>query len=285
MSPEGRRGIAQSDRYGSPSWFERMGIRVGRWVGDGWLRRALRSAFRRTLTWLTRGGPRSVLPNGEQVRLAPAYRFVTWNPVEYDAFRPCLAAGDTALDVGANVGAYAVLFGLWVGERGRVVALEPAPDAFAGLRAHVVLNGLERVVEPVRAAASDRAGEAEFVSEGVQGTNHLAPAGTDGAARIRVPTTTIDMLCAERGLGPRLIKIDVEGAELAVLRGARRTIAAMPPDGGLFVEMHPTTWATMGISAEDIRAELATQGLRAVPLRATDDPWAVDGECMRLERI
>jgi FkbM family methyltransferase len=282
---EDPRSAAHSDRYRQPTLLERVGQAVGRLVGDGRLRRGLRAVFRRTLLLRNGGGLRSTLPHGEQVRVAPEYRFLTWNPVEYEAFRACMRPGDSALDVGANVGAYAILFGLWAGERGRVVAFEPSPDAFSGLRRHIALNGLDGRVECVRAAVADSVGEATFVSDGSQGTNHLGTAAGAGGQVIRVPTTTIDDVCRERQLRPRVIKIDVEGAEIAVLRGARRTIAAMDRDAGLFVEMHPAAWRDLGLSLADMQAELSAQGLRAVPLRETDDPWALDGECMRLERV
>lgn len=279
------RRVASSDRYGRPPLLERLGNRVGRVVSDGWLRRILRAGFRGALGLATRGGPRSMLPHGEVVRIAPEYRYLTWNPMEYEAFRAVLRPGDTALDVGANVGAYALLFGLWVGKGGRVLAFEPAPEAYAGLRRHLALNRLDDCVQAVHAAVADTVGEASFVSEGSQGTNHLASqGGSNTHTLIRVPTTTIDAFCAEYNLRPRLIKIDVEGAELAVLRGARRTIAAMERDAGIFVEMHPAAWAAIGQSAHALHAELAAQGLRAVPLSETIDPWTLEGECMRLER-
>jgi FkbM family methyltransferase len=280
------RAAASSNRYGRPPLLERLGNRIGRAIGDGWLRRVLRAGFRRALSVATGGGTLSTLPHGEAIRIDPAYRYLTWNPVEYEAFRTVLHPGDVALDVGANVGAYAVLFGLWVGDAGLVLAFEPSADALAGLRRHIRLNGLQRRVEPIAAAVSDTVGDAAFVSEGAQGTNHLViDSANHQGTLISVPTTTIDAVCAERQLRPRLIKIDVEGAELSVLRGARRTIAAMARDAGIFVEMHPAAWRSMGQPVEAIRAELAAQGLRAVPLREAADPWALDGECMRLERV
>ncbi|HEX6910970.1 MAG TPA: FkbM family methyltransferase, partial [Longimicrobium sp.] len=78
--------------------------------------------------------------------------------------------------------------------------------------------------------------------------------------------------------------IDVEGWELEALRGARDTIARGGDGLALFVEMHPTAWRERGISPGEVRAELAAQGLRAVPLRPVADPWALEGECLRLER-
>ncbi len=280
------RQVASSERYGRPSRLEQLGGRVGRLVGDGPIRRVLRSGFRWILRIAGRGALRSTLPGGEVVRIAPGYRYMTWNPVEYAAYRPVLRPGDTALDVGANVGAYAVVFGIWVGTAGQVFAFEPAAGARAGLEEHIALNGLRDHVHVVPAAVADRAGAAAFVSEGAQGTNHLAwnDAAAGAASTVEVPTTTIDAFCAERRLRPKLIKIDVEGAELAVLRGARATIAAMPADGAVFVELHPNAWAAMGLTADDVQRELTAQGLRIAPLRPGISPWTMDGECVRLER-
>lgn len=280
------RQVASSERYGRPSRLERLGGRVGRLLGEGRVRRVLRAGFRWILRIAGRNALRSTLPGGEVVHVAPSYRFITWNPIEYAAYRPVLRSGDTALDVGANVGAYAVVFGLWVGDGGRVFAFEPAAGARAGLAEHIALNGLQHRVHVVPAAVSDRVGAAAFAGEGAQGTNHLVwrDASSGAAPTVEVPTTTIDAFCGERGLRPRLIKIDVEGAELAVLRGARATIAAMPVDGAVFVELHPRAWIEMGVTADEVRAELATQHLHIVPLRPGVSPWALEGECVRLER-
>jgi FkbM family methyltransferase len=277
---------AKSHSYRRPALLERTGDTIGRLLGDSSMRWRLRNVYRRLLGIATRGGPRSVLPHGEVVRMAPEFRFVTWNPVEYEAFRAVLRPGDTALDVGANVGPYAILFGIWAGPQGRVVAFEPAAAAYEGLCRHLALNGLTGHVRALRVAVSDTVGEAEFVGEGFQGTNRLRGGATaDASSRtIRVPTTTIDEVCRVERLQPRLIKIDVEGAELAVLRGARETIARMAADGGLFVEMHPVAWRATGITVDDVRDELSRQQLSAVPLRANVDPWSLDGECMRLVR-
>lgn len=275
-------GPAESDRYGRERALERWGARLGRLIGDGWLRRVLRTVFRHVLAWSNGGGLTSRLPHGEVVRVAPEFRFVTWNPVEYEAFRLVLRPGDVAFDIGANVGAYTVLFAQWVGAAGKVHAFEPAPDAFRGLQRHIELNHLDEIVVARRVAVSDQIGEAGFVGTGSEGTNHLLSQSESEARVIRVSTTTVDAVCAESGVCPRLLKIDVEGAELAVLRGARHTIARMDRAAGIFVEMHPAAWRVQGLTVDAIRAELAAQGLRAVALRDTDEPWAIEGECMRL---
>jgi FkbM family methyltransferase len=245
------------------------------------VRRWLRAVYRAAVRLRTGGSVTARLPAGEAVRLLPEYRFVTWNQAEYEAFRAAAAPGAVALDVGANVGAYTLLLGQWVRPGGRVYAFEPAPEAFAGLSAHVRLNGLGDGVTCVRAAAAASTGTATLAVDGLSGANRLdASAGGE-----RVETVTIDDFCRREGIRPSLLKIDVEGAELDVLRGARETIREAGDALALFVEMHPTIWREMGIAAAEVRAELEAQGLRAVPLRdGVEDPWALEGECLRLVR-
>lgn len=271
---------AEGHAYRRRSPLEAVGAAVARLVPQGGARRGLRALYHAVL-----GGGRgiaSTLPGGETVRVLPEYRFIGWNPVEYAAFRAASAPGGTALDVGANVGAYALLFGAWMGPGGRVYAFEPSPGAYDGLRRHVALNGLADVVRLVRAAVSDVEGRAALAGADQQGTSRLAQ--PDEGATEMVETMTIDGFCAREGIVPTLIKIDVEGWELEALRGARRTIARGGDGLALFVEMHPTVWRERGLSADDVRAEIDLQGLRAVPLRDVADPWALEGECLRLER-
>jgi FkbM family methyltransferase len=270
---------AEGSAYRRPSPLEAVGAAVARLVPQGGVRRGLRALYHAVL-----GGGRgiaSTLPGGETVRVLPEYRHIGWNAVEYAAFRAAAAPGGIALDVGANVGAYALLFGAWMRPGGRVYAFEPSPGAYDGLRRHVELNGLMDVVRPVRAAVADNEGTAALAGADQQGTSRLAHPEEGGTM---VETTTIDGFCAREGIMPTLIKIDVEGWELEALRGARETIARGGDGLVLFVEMHPTAWRERGLPADAVRAELDRQGLRAVPLREVADPWALEGECLRLER-
>jgi FkbM family methyltransferase len=264
-----------------------------------WLRRAYHAAL--MLQTGGRGLP-CTLPHGEVVRALPKYRYLSWNPAEYRAFRDALErikaaktetkpGGATALDVGANVGAYSILLGQWAGPSGKVFAFEPAPAPFEGLARHIALNGLASTVEPIRSAVGAEVATGKLLVAGTGGESRLAsidpePPGTrgpDGGATIDVPVTTIDAFCAERGLSPDFIKVDVEGFELSVLQGARDTIRRRGRDLALFVEMHPSVWPVLGLSRDDILAELAAQSLSLVPLQPTDDVWAVEGVCVRLQ--
>jgi len=223
----------------------------------------------------------AALPGGERVRLLAAHRQMCWNPVEYDAFRADVRRGDTVLDVGANIGAYTALFAQWVGDTGRVIAFEPAPTAYAALCGMLQANGLSSRVTALQQAVSDREGSASFTAHGDDGGNRLC--GPGAADAVTVATTTIDGVCQRLRLRPRLMKIDVEGAELDVLRGARATIAAAD-DLRLYMEIHPRLWASFGASREALEAELQAQRLRPERLDGDPDVWGLEGVCLRLVR-
>jgi FkbM family methyltransferase len=186
------------------------------------------------------------------------------------------------LDVGANVGAYTLLFATWVGDNGRVFAVEPAPDASEGLRTHVLMNGFDDRVTIVEAAASATVGSAPFALHPSGGASSLALESVDSGTRILVATETIDNICKAHTLLPAVIKIDVEGAELDVLKGARNTLTL--PGLHVFVELHPTAWSAAGLSRADLEQELRAQGFVVEPLDPAYDPWTTEGVCVRLRR-
>jgi FkbM family methyltransferase len=245
---------------------------------------ALRSGYHKLLA--TSADDRFVctLPEGERVRVLPQHGELTWNPEEYAAFRQAVAPGTTVLDIGANLGAYTLLFAMWVGESGRVFAFEPAPESFAGLRAHVSLNGLTDRVAAHQLAVSDAEGVAAFHASGRDGANRIVAAGRPSQDILEVGSTTVDAFCRKTGVSPGLIKIDVEGAELQVLQGARETIGSAGQALHLFVELHPHLWTEFGASRAALEAEFRLQGIRPERLDGHSNVWEIEGVCLRLRR-
>ena len=145
---------------------------------------------------------------------------------------------------------------------------------------HLALNHVADRVAVHAEALSGEQGSARFRAIGMQGDNRLLPPG--GADGIVVATTSIDEFCAANALQPSFIKLDVEGAELDVLRGARATIANGGEALALFAEMHPQLWSAFGYSRADLEAELDRQGLRAERLDGQPDPWSLAGVTLRL---
>lgn len=136
-------------------------------------------------------------------------------PVEMAAVVHLLRSGELFVDIGANLGVFTILAAGVAGAR--VVAIEPAPETLPNLRAHVLLNGLEAKVEVAATALSDAPGTIRMTA-GLGASNRVDATG------IAVPVTTLDALLA--GRQPTVIKLDVEGHEAPVLRGAHAALRA-----------------------------------------------------------
>lgn len=232
------------------------------------------ASFGRGIWWTVNGR--------ERYRIDPHLR--QYFPPEYDplvhAFlRARVRPGSVVLDVGANLGIYALCLAEWAGPRGRVFAFEPNPAARAVLAKHVALNRFADRVTIVGEAISDVAGDAQFNAAGIEGYSRLGVGNPDlpGGTSITVPVTTIDAFCARERLAPDWIVLDIEGYEGAALRGARETLRARRGGLGLVVEMHPTLWAASGTSRAGMESLLRELAMRPVPLTGQQDPFAEYG--------
>jgi FkbM family methyltransferase len=146
------------------------------------------------------------------------------------AVRGVVRAGDVAIDVGASFGVYAALLAKLVGPTGRVDAFEPQSDVFAHLRRRFA--GITQV-NLVHAGVADQTGVGHMVVPALAGgipetalaSLHHAE-GAPGTTTIRV--VTLDEHCRDLP-SLRFLKVDVEGGDLAVLRGGRETITRLRP--------------------------------------------------------
>jgi FkbM family methyltransferase len=131
--------------------------------------------------------------------------------------------GDVVFDVGANVGFFTLLASRLAGPGGRVVAIEPFARNLDFLRQHIALNQLANVVVVAQAVA-DQPGTGAFAPGRSPSMGRLDASG------IPVAVTTLDALVASGTVPPpRVIKMDIEGAESRALSGARRTLADHRP--------------------------------------------------------
>jgi FkbM family methyltransferase len=139
--------------------------------------------------------------------------------------------GTVAIDVGANVGMFTVPLALAVGPSGRVLTIEPSPENVARLQSNLELNSLENVVvEPI--AVGDRAGQLVLQLASDPGFHSTAEIGESRSAdeHLTVRAETLDQVWL-RAHAPAVsfIKIDTEGSEDAVLRGAEQILRACQP--------------------------------------------------------
>lgn len=175
-----------------------------------------------------------------------------WDFSEQAFLLHLLRPEDTFVDVGSNVGGYAVLASAVAGARS--IAFEPVSETFAELQRNLRLNGIEPLVQTYCCALGETAGVNRMTS-GRGGLNHVV---TDTAApdTVEVATTRLDAALA--GTTCRLIKLDAEGFELNILRGAPETLAR-PSLQALIIELNGSG-ERYGISDDDVHREITSFG-------------------------
>ncbi|MFZ2406832.1 MAG: FkbM family methyltransferase [Methylobacter sp.] len=227
------------------------------------------------------------LPNGDCRSKIVAY-------ADYvQAHAVCNAIGSipnpVIIDVGAHHGEYAVLLGGLIKHSNRggvLLAIEPDASNITILKENVQRNNLQDIVNVVECAVSDFAGEMDFVSQGTQG--HLLPENREGkggvSCKIKVETLH-DIICCFNLIKVDLLMIDVEGAELPVLRGIPWEI--MKPSM-ILCELHPYNWPIFGYTGTEMAEFLKEHNYRCLDMYLHehshfDSPHYV-GPCLFLSR-
>jgi len=196
-----------------------------------------------------------------------------------------VAAGDRIIDLGAHLGTFA----LTAAAAGcHVLAVEASPRNAELLRASATANGFIDL-RVIHAVASDEPGSAQFCVNGPWG--HVATDATD-LPTVTVPAVTMDELLAEMGWAPvALVKLDVEGSEIRVLR-SMATLLEAPDAPPLLFESNGHTLGLFGLTPHDLFGELESLGFtshviepgRLVPIRAADVQPQTILECLAFKR-
>lgn len=221
-----------------------------------------------------KGIPRRV--NGLDMRVHPRVRdrfLVDYDSEVADYLRSVVTPGMTCLNVGANVGIFALQMAAWCAPSGHVYAFEPNPDTAALLRKHIAMNDLTSRIHVVQVATAAESGTMDFYASGTDGMSRLGspnPLLKDTTV-VKVEVTTLDAFCEREAICPNVVLMDVEGFELYALRGFQRTILANP-QMEIVVEIHPSSWSDAGCTAAEVRELLDSQGLVAIPLTGQADP-------------
>jgi len=146
-------------------------------------------------------------------------------------FEKVVQNGSVVYDIGAHVGFYTLLASELVDENGKVIAFEPVSRNLWHLKKHLEMNNCANVIV-IEAAVSDKGGVSSFNEGSDSSTGHLSKDGN-----LKVATVSIDELVTTGKIPPpNYMKIDVEGAEFLVLKGAKLTLTRYSPK--IFLATH-----------------------------------------------
>lgn len=216
---------------------------------------------------VVRSGIRWTLDLREGIDLS-IYLFGRFEAATVRAYRRMLKPGDTVLDIGANIGAHTLPLASCVAPSGRVIAVEPTEFAFQKLAravtdnptlgARIALRQVMLTSETGSELAPELYSSWSVAESGShQHALHLGTRKTTRGAK----TMTLDDLVRDEGLARiDLIKLDVDGWEMDVLRGAERTLSELRPP--LIFELAPYVFEERGHRAEEFLNELAKRGYR-----------------------
>jgi len=200
--------------------------------------------------------------------------FGTWEPDVTSVIRKQLRPGDVFIDVGANIGFDTLLASRCVRKTGRVVAIEADPLTCADLGENITLNDSAANVRTVCCAVSDRETHV-FLERGfTHNRGRTRTRQTDSPSAERIAAKPLpDLLTPAEIAGIRMIKIDVEGAEPAVLRGLLPMLSECPSDVMLVVELSPAWWDDSALTPAELLQPFFDAGFKAYTVPNNYWPW------------
>ena len=171
-----------------------------------------------------------------------AYEVLSEDPeqrAELDGFIDACTPGMRLFDIGAHFGVFSLAALHYGGDKARAIAVDPSPTSMRMLATQSRINGVTARLETIHAAVADKPGTAEFVSVGVLAAGYFTAPEKHHSKKERttVKTVSVDQLVEQSGLIPTHLKIDVEGFEAGVLRGARQLLSQRPAPI-VFLELH-----------------------------------------------
>jgi FkbM family methyltransferase len=212
--------------------------------------------------WIRRpsGEATALLGDGRTLRcdLADTVHRTMWlglfEPAESHLLAELLKPGDTFIDVGAHIGWFTTIASRRVGQSGQVIAVEPYPQNASALRTNLELNECQNV-RVIDAALGSREGKLTL-SKGSSSGGVTALEWTTRKGLIEVPMSTLDGLAADID-AVALIKIDVEGWEADVLKGASNTLSRTKY---VLIEINETSLTKAKSSADQLVEALRSAG-------------------------
>lgn len=183
-------------------------------------------------------------------------------------FRNYLNAGDTVYDIGANIGYFSLEFARQVGKTGKVIAFEPHPKIFATLDRNISRNGYNNI-ERYNFACGNKIGKVELYLSTENEGNHKIVSNPNSTDSVSVKVVELNDFINNDI--PRIIKIDIEGAELLALQGIGDSIM-QKKSIDFVLEYHPYEMSFFNLTGIGLLTYLSKFGYRFRDLAVYDHP-------------
>jgi FkbM family methyltransferase len=193
-------------------------------------------------------------------------------PLASETYRSLLKRGEIILDIGSNVGYYALLASANTENKAVVHCFEPDPELIAILEKNRANGGLSWELSKMAVSESD--GEIPFYRSQVANWGGIREKDVSAKTTpIQVRSTTLDGYCSTNNLAPTFLRMDIEGAEVEAMRGAGEILRTFKPK--IFMELHLSF-----LSAEEKLELIETLSQPdyqncLVIKRYYDSPWAI----------
>jgi FkbM family methyltransferase len=210
----------------------------------------VRPIYNRCIALVYRKGLRRVMNGTDVILVSPRLRGLPeeYEPEVWRSVMNEVTSGDVVADVGSHIGLYAIALAQRVGPTGRVFAFEPDPENFEILAENAKLNTIRERIELLQTAVGDVKGPVYFSADG-ESVSHILERPTNLSSTVECVTLD-DVFGNER---MDLLKVDVEGYEERVLRGASNLLGDRSRGPrSIYLEVHPYAWAQIGTTSESL---------------------------------
>ena len=198
-----------------------------------------------------------------------------WEPETWHALEQHVPAGGTFIDIGAHIGWYSLKAAKVVGPKGHVIAVEPNHETLLRLRDNIRASGAGGIIEVAPVACSDSETTLMFYAAGRGNTGESslsswnASRAGDIADSYQVRARRLDDIVKEAGVTRvDAVKIDVEGAEFLVLKGAAETLTRYRPV--VSVELIDLQLKKLGASVDEVMAFMRSHGYAPIQFQESN---------------
>lgn len=196
---------------------------------------------------------------------------------EVEQLRPFVRPGTTVIDVGANIGFFTLRFSEWASPPGKVIAIEPEQGNLDRLERALRRRDRAGIVDVIKGVAANSDGTLNLVINPHHPADHRL-----GAQGVPVASFTLDRIMSDRDWpSVSLVKIDVQGAEMRVLKGAAELLSRCRPV--LYIEIDDAALSEAGCSAKALVDHLSRLGYEMFELGGSG-PVHIDPESAARKR-